>query len=125
MANKILDTTLTLNAADPINGVLTLNTITSKSVTYNDDGVVTQSISAITAASGTQLINKSVAKVTYVYIKNTDVANYVTLENDDTEDWGQLGAGEWAFFPVAPSVGLQAKANTAPVILDVALFQAP
>ena len=60
-----------------------------------------------------------------MYIKNTDSTNYITLYNDDKEDWGRLLPGEWAFFPVAPSVGFEAAADTAAVIADIALFTAP
>ena len=60
-----------------------------------------------------------------MYIKNTDSANYITLLNDDAEDWGRLLPGEWAFFPVAPSVGLEAVANTADVVVDIAILGTP
>ena len=123
MATKNLDTTITLKAADPINGVLTLDTTVFKAVSYDDTSVSTETKTI--ATGGTQIIAKSVAKVNYVYIKNTDSTNYITLFNDDAEDWGRLSPGEWAFFPVAPSVGFEATANTADVVIDIAIFTAP
>lgn len=123
MANKDLNTTLSLKAVDSINGILSLDASMSQTLVYDDENVVTNSLSAVTSSGGTQVINKSVNKLTYVFIKNTDKANFVTLSNDDDEDWGRLLAGEWAFFPVAPSVGLEVKADTSAVTIDVALFQ--
>ena len=123
MATKNLDTTIILKAADPINGVLTLDTTVFKAVSYDDTNVSTSTKTI--ATGGTQIIAKSISKLTYVYIKNTDASNYITLLNDDAEDWGRLLPGEWAFFSVAPSVGFEATANTADVIIDIAIFTAP
>ena len=125
MATKNLDTTIILKAADPINGVLTLDTTVFKAVSYDDTSVSTSTTTIATGSTPTQIINKSVTKLTYVYIKNTDSTNYITLYNDDKEDWGRLLPGEWAFFPVAPSVGFEATANTAYVIIEIAIFTAP
>ena len=125
MATKNLDTTIILKAADPINGVLTLDTTVFKAVSYDDTSVSTETKTIVTGSTPTQIIDKSVAKLTYVYIKNTDASNYITLYNDDKEDWGRLLPGEWAFFPDAPSVGFEAAADTAAVIADIALFTAP
>ena len=125
MATKNLDTTIILKAADPINGVLTLDTTVFKAVSYDDTSVSTSTTTIATGSTPTQIINKSVTKLTYVYIKNTDSTNYITLYNDDKEDWGRLLPGEWAFFPVAPSVGFEATANTADVIIEIAIFTAP
>jgi len=122
MATKNLDTTIILKAADPINGVLTLDTTVFKAISYDDTNVSTST--RLIATGGSQIIPKTVTKVNYVYIKNTDSTNYITLFNDDAEDWGRLLPGEWAFFPVAPSVGFEATANTADVVIDIAIFTA-
>ena len=124
MANKNLDIKSVLTAVDPINGILTLNDTETQTVVYNDAGVSSASISVATG-SASQLIANSVAKVTYVWIKNTDATNYVSLENDAGNIWGRLLPGEFNVFSVAPSVGLEVQANTAAVIVEYALFQAP
>ena len=79
MATKNLDTTIILKAADPINGVLTLDTTVFKAVSYDDTSVSTSTTTIATGSTPTQIINKSVTKLNYVYIKNTDSTNYITL----------------------------------------------
>ena len=82
---------------------------------------------SVATGSASVLVASSVSAATYVYIRNTEAAggNFVTLETDGTEDWGRLEADNWAFFPVAPSVGLQVRSDTASVVIEYAIFQRP
>tara|TARA_R110000824_G_scaffold197053_5_gene380389 strand:+ start:900 stop:1274 length:375 start_codon:yes stop_codon:yes gene_type:complete len=124
MANKNLDIKSVLTAIDPINGILTLADTENQTVIYNDQAVSSASRSVSTGTAA-QLIANTIAKVTYVWIKNTDITNYVLLKNDAGNIWGRLLPGEFNIFSVAPSVGLEVQANTAAVIVEYALFQAP
>ena len=124
MANKNLDIKSVLTAIDPINGILTLADTENQTVIYNDQAVSSASRSVSTGTAA-QLIANTIAKVTYVWIKNTDITNYVLLKNDAGNIWGRLLPGEFNVFSVAPSVGLEVQANTAAVIVEYALFQAP
>lgn len=124
MANKKLDIKSVLTAIDPINGILTLADTENQTVIYNDQAVSSASRSVSTGTAA-QLIANTIAKVTYVWIKNTDITNYVLLKNDAGNIWGRLLPGEFNIFSVAPSVGLEVQANTAAVIVEYALFQAP
>ena len=124
MANKNLDIKSVLTAIDPINGILTLADTENQTVIYNDQAVSSASRS-VTTGTAAQLIANTIAKVTYVWIKNTDITNYVLLKNDAGNIWGRLLPGEFNIFSVAPSVGLEVQANTAAVIVEYALFQAP
>tara|TARA_R100001015_G_C4623676_1_gene181553 strand:+ start:1568 stop:1942 length:375 start_codon:yes stop_codon:yes gene_type:complete len=124
MANKNLDIKSVLTATDPINGILTLNDTENQTVVYNDAGVSSASISVASGAAS-QLIASSVAKLTYVWIKNTDVTNFLILKNDAGNIWGRLLPGEFNVFSVAPSVGFEVEADTAAVVAEYALFQAP
>jgi len=124
MANKNLDIKSVLTAKDPINGILTLADTENQTVIYNDQAVSSASRS-VTTGTAAQLIANTIAKVTYVWIKNTDITNYVLLKNDAGNIWGRLLPGEFNIFSVAPSVGLEVQANTAAVIVEYALFQAP
>ena len=81
MANKNLDIKSVLTAVDPINGILTLNDTETQTVVYNDAGVSSASISVATG-SASQLIASSVAKLNYVWIKNTDATNFLVLKNE-------------------------------------------
>ena len=56
--------------------------------------------------------------VTYVYVKNADSTNIITLKDDAGNPIIDLSAGEFAFFPVKGGIGLEALANVAPCILE-------
>lgn len=62
----------------------------------------------------------------YLFIKNVDPTNYVTFGPESTGAMvvvGKLKPGEWAWFRVAPTVVMRAKADTADVKLDVSLYE--
>ena len=113
MANKNLDITSTLATIEDVLGIFTLKDTETQTVVYDDANVSSATISVATG-SASQLIASSVAKVTYVWIKNLDTANWVSLV-----------PGEFNVFSVAPSVGLEVQADTAAVQVVYALFQAP
>ena len=120
-------TKLTISSSDLTSQSLSLNLNKSISAT-STTGLARKAITSTAkgTASGQVTIHTAAdfTAPAYVYIKNTDSTNYITLLNDDAEDWGRLSPGEWAFFPVAPSVGFEATANTADVIVDIAIFTA-
>jgi hypothetical protein len=126
MGTKTLTTQLDISSPT-INGLFTLNSTTDQTFSFDDTAVTTSTATAVTGVGGTQIIAAGTAKVQYVYIKNTESkgGNFITLETDANEDWGRLEGDNWAFFPVAPSVGLQARADTANVVIEYAIFQAP
>ena len=69
MANKNLQIKLNLTAADPINGVLTLNDVKNQTVVY-DDTIVKTATGSVATGSSIQLVAAvgSSTKVVYVYI---------------------------------------------------------
>lgn len=64
------------------------------------------------------ILTTSTADITYVYVKNIDTTNIITLKTDGGVAHMDLGPGEFAFFPVKGAVGLEATANTAPCVLE-------
>jgi len=58
------------------------------------------------------------AGITYVYVKNIDSTNIITLKADDATAIIDLGPEEFAFFPVKGGVGLEATADTAACVLE-------
>jgi len=87
-------------------------------------------IAAATSA-GTELIAASQAVVTYVYLKHTGTlaadgnatTNLVTVENAASgEGIATLEAGEFMFFPLKASEGLQLISATAPVFVEYIYF---
>lgn len=126
MANKTLDIKLNLTAADPINGVLTLNDVKNQGVIYDDGTVRTASVT-VASGSSSQLIAAvgSSTKVVYTYIKNTDTTNFLVLKNDAGQVWGRLLPGQFSMISVAEVAGLEVQADTASVIIDYAVFTSP
>jgi hypothetical protein len=58
-------------------------------------------------ASGVQTV------ITYVYLKNLDTTNFVTVKLDDATDFAVLDPGEVLFLPLKAAVGLEVQADTA------------
>ena len=126
MANKNLQIKVTLTAADPINGVLTLNDVKNQTVVY-DDTIVKTASGSVATGSSVQLIAAvgSSTKVVYVYIKNTDITNFLVLKNDAGQVWGRLLPGEFSIISVAQVAGFEVQADTGAIVIDYALFVSP
>ena len=124
MATQTLTVTLGLSAVNAVNGIFSLNASETDSLSYNDTAATSATVSVATG-SATQLVASAVAKKTYAYVKNLDTSNWISLENDAGNIWGRLGPGEFAFFPVGVSVGLEVQADTAACVVEYALFQEP
>ena len=126
MATKSLDTTITIKTADKVTGIFGLNTTVAQSWNFDDTDVSSASVSVLHSGA-TQLVDKTVAntKTRFVYIKNTDADNFISLKNDDAAVFGKLEAGQWAFFPTFPNLGLEVQADTATVVIEYAIFRAP
>ena len=126
MANKNLQIKLNLTAADPINGVLTLNDVKNQTVVY-DDTIVKTATGSVATGSSIQLVAAvgSSTKVVYVYIKNTDIANFLVLKNDAGQVWGRLLPGEFSIISVAQVAGFEVQADTGAIIIEYALFRSP
>lgn len=65
------------------------------------------------------LLSSSVnTSITYVYVKNTDSTNFVTLKLDDATEFAVLQPSEFLILPLKASVGLEATADTAACVLE-------
>ena len=53
-----------------------------------------------------------------MYLKNIDTTNYIDVRTDGATGFLRLAAGEFAFFPLMGSTGLECQANTAACILE-------
>ena len=56
--------------------------------------------------------------ITYVYVKNIDSTNVITLKDDAGNSLIDLSPEEFAFFPVKDATGLEATANAAACVLE-------
>ena len=59
----------------------------------------------------------------YFYAKNTDSTNFVILQTTGSVQYARLSPGEFAFFPVNDSNGLEARADTASCVLEYAYWK--
>jgi subtilase family serine protease len=115
-----LTPTLTLTSTDASSDSLSVTVTDSLTVGAPSVNVARQSVATsgqfniLTAADNTG--------ITYVYVKNTDTTNVVTLKDDSANNFLDLSPGEFAFFPVKGGIGLEATANTAACVLEYAFW---
>jgi len=114
--------TLTGTAAD-LGSTLSLSeTPTGDAVTVKSPMVGVSRI-AITTAEDQEIIPRSIDEVIYVYIKNTDATNYVKLIiGATTTDWGRVEPGDFAFFTLQPTRGLEIQANSDTCEIEYAYY---
>ena len=113
MASRLRDVRLKLTSTHPINGLLTVDDKVTAALTYDDTGVTTNTAS-IATGSETVIIAASDASINYVYIKITDTTNIVVVKTDAPVAHMDLGPGEFTFFPLKGSVGVEVIATVAP-----------
>ena len=68
--------------------------------------------------SVTQVLTTSQSAITYVYLKNTDSTNIVTVKTDAPVAFSDLGPEEFMFFPLKGAVGVEVQADTAACIME-------
>lgn len=56
--------------------------------------------------------------ITYVYIKNKDATNFVTVSDDAGNDIMDISPNEFAFFPVKGSTGIEVLSDTSDCIIE-------
>ena len=67
----------------------------------------------ITTADDQELVDEAISGVHYFYAKNTDSTNFVILQTTASVQYARLSPGEFCFFPINDSNGLEARADTA------------
>ena len=113
-----LTTTLTLASTDATSD--RLNISVSDSLTTVNPAVNIARLSIATDAATNILTAAGNTSITYVYIKNTntDASHILTLKIDDATAFADLGAGEFAIFPLKGAVGLECQASGAAVVAE-------
>ena len=113
-----LNATLTLTSTSTSSSSLNLNV--AKVLTVDVDLVNTGRISVATG-SNTEIISRTVTGNKYVYLKNLDTTNFITVKDDDAaspNEFMELKAGEFAFFVVKGGIGLNIEADTAACVVE-------
>ena len=113
---------LTLTSANATTDSLNLS-VTSN-LTTQEPAINVARIS-ISNSSATEILTTAQALRTYVYIKNTDGANYVKVLTAGGTTFGVLNPGEFMFFPLWPDTGFELQANTAPCIVEYGYWTKP
>ena len=72
--------------------------------------------SVATGADTVVIANTNVQS--YLYVRNTDATNFVTIKNTADNTLAVLRAGEFSLFPVAASAGVELSANTAACVVE-------
>ena len=110
-----LTATLQLLSSDVSSDPLSINQTKGLTVTNPSVDIARQSV----ATTGQfNILTTANSSITYVYLKNADTTNIITIKDDAGNSQMDLGPGEMAFFPVKGAVGLEATANSAPCILE-------
>ena len=115
-----LTPTLTLTSTDASSDSLSVTVTGSLSVEAPSVNVARQSVA--TSGQFNILTTAGNTGITYVYVKNTDGSNVITLKDDSGNNFLDLSPSEFAFFPVKGGIGLEATANTAACVLEYAFW---
>jgi len=105
-----LTPTLTLTSTDASSDSLSITVTDTLTTTLPSQGL---SRKTITTADNQELVDDAVSGVFYFYAKNLDATNFIILQTTASVQYARLGPGEFAFFPINDSVGLEARADTA------------
>ena len=111
-----LTPTLTLTSTDATADALSL-TVTD-SLTTAEPAVNMARASILHTGATNILTAAGNTSITYVYLKNLDNTNIITVKNDNGDNFLDLNPGEFAFMPVKGAIGLEAQANTATCKLE-------
>tara|TARA_B110000008_G_C16807751_1_gene499434 strand:+ start:32 stop:400 length:369 start_codon:yes stop_codon:yes gene_type:complete len=116
-----LSTTLSLSSTTATSDAVSLSLSKSLNITNPVQGLSRESVAH---NADTVIVAASVTASTYVYLKNMDSANLTYLKTDAQGEapFARLHAGEAVLFCVAPSTGLHLRADTAPCIIEFAVF---
>ena len=80
-------------------------------------------IQTITTADNQELVDDGESGVFYFYAKNTDNTNFVILQTTASQQYARLSPGEFCFFPINDGNGLEARADTASIVLEYAYWK--
>ena len=115
-----LTPTLTLTSTDASTDELNITVTDSLTTTTPSVGL---SRTTITTADNQELVDDGVSGVFYFYFKNLDATNFVILQTTASVQYARVGPGEFAFFAVNDSNGLEARADTATCNVEYAYWK--
>jgi hypothetical protein len=111
-----LSVTLGITSTDATSESLSIGASDTLTITNPVESTSRASVGTVSAFN--ILTTAANTSITYVYVSNTDNTNVITLKDDAGNSFLDLSPGEFAFFPVKGTIGLEALANTAPCVLE-------
>ena len=116
-----LSTKLTLTSSNA--RLDALNISLSDTLTITDPIEMGKRVVTTAVAGGGPLVPASDSNTYYVYLKNLDTTNFVSIQDDAAATFQVLYPLEFTFFCLAPSEGLELRANTDTVRVEYGLFK--
>ena len=112
---------LTLTSANTTSDALDITV--SDVLTTTTPSVGLSRIVATTGAA-TEILDDALDAMAYIYIKNTDGTNYVSVATTKStvSQFARLNPGEFMFFCVQPDAGVSVQANTATCVVEYAYW---
>ena len=96
-------------------------------LTFTDSLTVVDPMEVGKVSAGTSdtpvLIEATDSDTYYVYLKNTDASNFVSVKDGGGNIFMKLHAGEFCFFTLSPSEGLKLDADTSACTVEYGLFK--
>lgn len=124
-----LTPTLTLVSTDALSDSLNLTSTDSLAVLGQS-----KRLTVVTSATKANLLLAADYTKSYVYLKNKDASITIhigmdtqaddSIDNDATDLFMELAAGEWAFFPWSATYNLHVDAASGTPTLEIMIFQA-
>ena len=114
-----LTTNLTMESSNAMSDSLSI--VLTDSLTVTDPSEIAK-VTATTSDTPI-LVAATDSSTYYVYIKNTDAANFVSVKDEGGNIFMKLHAGEFCFFTLSPSEGLKLDADTDSCIVEYGLFK--
>ena len=99
------------------------------SVTFTDSLTVTDPCEmgkrnvTTSVAGGGEFVAAADSNTYYVYLKNLDATNFVYVQDAAAATFGKLFPGEFMWFTLAPSEGMELRADTDTVKVEYGLFK--
>ena len=116
-----LTPTLTIVSSDALSD--TLSVTLTDSLTITDPAEIGKRNVTTSVAGGGEFVAASDSNTYYVYLKNLDDTNFVYVQDAAAATFGKLFPGEFMWFTLAPSEGMELRADTDTVKVEYGLFK--
>ena len=112
---------ITLVSTDATSDALNLSVSNALTTTTPSRGL---SRLVATTGAATEILDDALDAMAYIYIKNTDSTNYVSIATTKAtvSQFARLNPGEFMFFCVQPDAGVSVQANSSNCTVEYAYW---